>query len=323
MADVWQAIDRVPSFCQQFRAYLEKFGDRCVDELKLESPTLHDDPLLLARSVALMARRLVQQGTGPQGETGFDRRRLAEERVGGALRWHPIRRLLFRSILENTRARVRDRENLRYERTRLFGHARRIFVELGRRFREMDLLDDPRDMFYLEVQEILGYIEGTATCSDFRKLAELRRAEFDRYRRMAAPPGRFETRGPVQHDNALHSALKAVEDSGESRRGLGCCPGVVRGKVRIVADPRGATLQAGEILVAERTDPGWIMLFPAAAGLVIERGSLLSHSAIVARELGIPAVISLAGVTAWLKDGDSVELDGSRREKSSSELSGR
>jgi pyruvate,water dikinase len=69
-------------------------------------------------------------------------------------------------------------------------------------------------------------------------------------------------------------------------------------------------LQPGEILVAERTDPGWVMLFPAAAGLAVERGSLLSHSAILARELGIPAVVSVAGLTRWVKDGDWVELDG-------------
>jgi pyruvate,water dikinase len=167
-------------------------------------------------------------------------------------------------------------------------------------------------VFYLEVNEILGFIEGTATCTDFRNLAAVRKAEFDGYRRMPAPPGRFETRGPVQYDSALRSTRTAVEATGECRRGLGCCAGVVRGTVRLVADPRGATLRPGEILVAERTDPGWIVLFPSAAGLVIERGSLLSHSAIVARELGIPAVISLAGATNWLKDGDCVELDGGR-----------
>jgi pyruvate,water dikinase len=80
--------------------------------------------------------------------------------------------------------------------------------------------------------------------------------------------------------------------------------------VRVIRDPRCAQLGTGEILVAERTDPGWIMLFPAAAGVLVERGSLLSHSAIVARELGIPAVVALTGVTQWLQDGDEVELDG-------------
>jgi len=82
--------------------------------------------------------------------------------------------------------------------------------------------------------------------------------------------------------------------------------------VRVITDPRNAKLKAGEILVAERTDPGWIMLFPSASALLVERGSLLSHSAIVAREMGIPAIVSISGVTRWLKNGDWVEMDGSR-----------
>jgi pyruvate,water dikinase len=70
-------------------------------------------------------------------------------------------------------------------------------------------------------------------------------------------------------------------------------------------------LQPGHILVAERTDPGWILLFPAAAGLLVERGSLLSHSAIVSREMGIPAIVSIPHLTHWLHTGDWVELNGS------------
>jgi pyruvate,water dikinase len=86
---------------------------------------------------------------------------------------------------------------------------------------------------------------------------------------------------------------------------------VVRGRVCRVTDPNQSEVRSGEILVAERTDPGWIMLFPGAAGLLVERGSLLSHSAIVARELRLPAVVSISGLMAWLRDGDLVEFDGS------------
>jgi pyruvate,water dikinase len=78
----------------------------------------------------------------------------------------------------------------------------------------------------------------------------------------------------------------------------------------VVRDPRSAAVRRGEIIVAERTDPGWVMIFPAAAGLLVERGSLLSHSAIVARELGLPTIVSIPGVTAWLNDGDRVVMDG-------------
>ena len=98
--------------------------------------------------------------------------------------------------------------------------------------------------------------------------------------------------------------------NGDCRSGIGCCPGVVRGAVRVVADPRTAQRLQGAILVAEHTDPGWILLYPGAAGLLVERGSLLSHSAIVAREMGIPTVIGLEGATAWLRTGDMVHVDG-------------
>jgi pyruvate,water dikinase len=96
----------------------------------------------------------------------------------------------------------------------------------------------------------------------------------------------------------------------ERRRGIASSPGVVRGRIRRIVDPANAAIQPGEILVAERTDPGWVLLFPAAAGLLVEHGSLLSHSAIVARELRIPAIVSIDGLMAWLRDGDRVEFDG-------------
>jgi pyruvate,water dikinase len=84
----------------------------------------------------------------------------------------------------------------------------------------------------------------------------------------------------------------------------------VRGRIQVVRDPRNAHLERGDILVAERTDPGWVLLFPLAAGLLVERGSLLSHSAIVARELGLPAIVGILGITASVKSGDWAEMDG-------------
>jgi len=84
----------------------------------------------------------------------------------------------------------------------------------------------------------------------------------------------------------------------------------VRGRARVVHDPRTVVLAPGDILVAERTDPGWVLLFPAASAVLVERGSLLSHAAIVARELGLPAVVGVPGLTTWLADGEPIELDG-------------
>jgi pyruvate,water dikinase len=66
----------------------------------------------------------------------------------------------------------------------------------------------------------------------------------------------------------------------------------------------------GEILVAERTDPGWVPLYPSVSGLLIERGSILSHSAIVAREMGIPTIVGIPGLVGTLKTGQVVTMDG-------------
>jgi len=237
----------------------------------------------------------------------------AEARVTTALRGNGVRRVVFKWVLRQTRARVRERENLRFERTRLFGRVRRIFVALGREFHARGLLETPGDVFCLELEEVLGFCDGTTTTADLKGLVSLRRAEFARYAQMEAPADRFETRGPVHQGNRFRPAASAKPEAAADGdlHGIGCCPGVVRGPVRVVTDPRNAVVKPGEILVAERTDPGWIMLFASAAGLLVERGSLLSHAAIVSREMGIPSIVAIAGITQQLKDGEWVEMNGS------------
>lgn len=310
-----RAIERwladAPEFRSGYEAYLAKFGDRCLEELKLESLTLHDEPLTLLRSVGQFARRLGAAGLAGGG-MDVRLRAEAEARVAAMLAGRPVRRFLFGWVLKHTRARVRDRENLRFERTRLFGRVRRIFVELGARLHAAGKLAESRNIFYLTVDEVLGFVEGTTATADVAALAALRQREFETFRQRPAPADRFATRGAVHMGNAFQADTPAaVTPSGDSLKGVGCCPGVVRARARVITDPRNAVIESGEILVAPRTDPGWIMLFPSAAGLLVEHGSLLSHSAIVAREMGIPAIVSIGGVTAWVQTGEWLEMDGS------------
>lgn len=313
LTSIKDEMDKNPEFEKAYQSYLEKFGDRCLEELKLESPTLVDDPLTLLRSVGHLAARqtgeesTTRKASAPQR----DPRLLAEQRIRERLAGRPIRRWVLNWVLGHARARIRDRENLRFERTRLFGRVRRIFVEIGKRFYATGHLEEPRDIFFLETNEIFGFIDGTATTTDLKGLVQVRKREFEGYRAAEAPGDRFETRGAVHVGNAFAEEItdRVTEDDGELK-GIGCCAGIVRGPVRVIRDPRNAFLKPGEILVAESTDPGWILLFPAAAGVLVERGSLLSHSAIVARELQIPAIVSIPGITRRLRDGDWVEMDG-------------
>jgi rifampicin phosphotransferase len=303
-------LDTAPTFKTAYVAYLEKFGDRCLEELKLESLTLHDEPMTLLRSIGQFARRFGAAGLVDAGTESKLRAR-AEEQVKRALAKHPLRSVVFYWVLRHARARVRDRENLRFERTRLFGRVRRICVALGQQLHAAGKLKEPRDVFYLTVEELLGFVEGTCATTDLAGLTALRQREFAAFKTEHAPADRFETRGTVHLGNPFRSRQPVVVPSGDALKGTGCCPGVVKARARVIADPRNAVIESGEILVAPRTDPGWIMLFPAAAGLLVEHGSLLSHSAIVAREMGIPAIVSIEGVTAWARTGEWLEMDGS------------
>jgi phosphohistidine swiveling domain-containing protein len=308
-----QMLDAFAELKHEYQAYLEQFADRCLEELKLESATLYDDPLPLLRSIGYLARQLQAGAAQEAPNADQELRQRAEQRVSEVLRRHPLRRLIFARVVQQARARVRDRENLRFERTRVFGRVRRIFRELGRRFYTLNLLEEPRDIFYLEVEEALGFVTGTATTTDLAGLVSVRKTEYARFQARPAPADRFETYGIVNHGQCLNPTRQTGEAAaeGEMRSGTGCCPGMVRGRVRVVTDPQHTQMQAGDILVARRTDPGWIMLFPAAAGVLIEHGSLLSHSAIVAREMGIPAIVGLDDATHWLCDGEWVEMNGS------------
>lgn len=270
---------------RKFQSYLAEFGDRCLEELKLESPTVTDDPSSLLQSIGSFATRDLKE---PQPEE-------APAPKG----------LLQKYLVTKTRALIRNRENLRFERTRVFGRVRQIMRELGRRLHADQQLEAIDDIFFLTLDEVLE----TGKSQPLKSLVTARKAEFKTYHASEPPPDRFTTRGPL-HRHATFESDSPASSEESDLQGIGACAGLVRGPVRVVTNPREATLQPGEILVATQTDPGWVVLFPAASGLLVERGSLLSHSAIVARELNLPCIVSLTNITKTLKTGDLVEMNG-------------
>lgn len=311
--------------------YLEDFGDRCLEELKLESPTLRDDSTTLRRSIDALAERIRQAGGKPEGTATVSRygqeNGKTDERDEDVNLSAPepkgLRGWIYRRVLAQARARVRDRENLRFERTRVFGRVRQIARRLGAHLAEDGTLESGDDVFYLALEELLGHFDATNAVPIRAAAVAERRRQFDRFREENPPPDRFRTLGAPHAASALlppeeldpAPAAEGADESASGRlAGIGACAGTVRGPVRVVRDPRCAELEPGEILVARQTDPGWVVLFPAASGLLVERGSLLSHSAIVAREMGIPAIVSIKGLLDRLEDGQVVEMDGTTGE---------
>lgn len=301
----------------QFREHLDRYGYRCLYELKLEEPSLKDDPTPLLASIrSYLPRQDLDLEALETRERAV--RQQAEEQLRLGLRGrHPPllapRYLLFRWVLRRARRHVRYRENMRFARTRVFGVVRDLFNAMGKKLHQARHLDDPHDVFYLEVPEILGFVRGTITSPDLRGLAQSRRQEFQRYYEGEPPPDRFETTGTVWHDNDfLGKAATGQRDTSGVLRGHGCCPGMVKGAAKVITSPRKDRLEKGEILVAKETDPGWVTLFPLASGLLIERGGVLSHSAIVARELGIPTIVGIVGLTQTIRSGQCVEMNGAK-----------
>jgi rifampicin phosphotransferase len=310
------ADPRFADFAAGIARYLDLYGFRCPNELKLEELSLRDRPAFLYQILRnyLAMEDPSSLDTAAMEERERRIRRDAEARAFAAIRTKRgllPRAWIFRRVLENARLGVKNRENLRFARTRIYGLLREMLRAVGEDFAEAGLLDNADDIFYLTLDEVWDYVKGRAVTTNLRGLAALRREEFDAWRRMDPPADRFETFGLPYHRNLYRGRPRVAAPTEPGvLQGTGCCPGIVTGPVKVLRAPTEDARLDGEILVAERTDPGWVPLYPSVSGLLIERGSILSHSAIVAREMGIPTIVGIAGLVSTLKTGQSVTMDG-------------
>ena len=267
-------------------------------------PTLRHRPgLLIGTLRAYIAGPTIDPSNA--GQQDQQMRSAAEARAFAALSGMKLR--VFQWVLARARRRVADRENLRFLRTRIFGRVRDLFLAMGGHMHAAGALSNPRDIFWLTTDEVFGWVRGTTVTTNLQGLVTLRHREYEGWREAPEPADRFRTWGPVWANNAFLG--KPAAPQGDGLSGLPACPGRVEGRVVRVLDPNQAGDIDGAIMVAYRTDPGWVPLFPRIAALVVERGSLLSHSAVVAREMGIPSVVAVSGVMDALATGDRIRLD--------------
>lgn len=302
----------------QFRQHLDRYGYRCVNELKFEETTLRDNPKALLTIIrSYMARPGLDFATIQA--RGEDARQRAEElirsRLGRRLLVFPNPKyLFFYWVLLNTRRHIRHRDNMRFARARVFSLFRDIFSAMGTKMRETGFLDDAGDIFYLEVSDIVAYSTGVLPGADLQGLARCRKQAFQRYREDEPLPDRFNAADLLAGRGGCASEKARTVSGNESQvlRGSGCSAGFAEGPARIVASPSDDGLLPGDILVAREMDPGWITLFPLASGILIERGSTLSHCAIVARELGVPTIVGIEGLTSKVRSGQWLTLDGAK-----------
>ncbi|GAA4683970.1 hypothetical protein GCM10023215_18180 [Pseudonocardia yuanmonensis] len=293
--------------------YLRRWGHRGPREFEVSTPRPAEDPAWVRTELA----RLRAAGAGPAAL--LERQRATREAAWARLgREHPHRvRGARRAVARWIRA-AGMRERTRSEVVRVFGVLRAWALRAG----EVTGLGD--DVFFLELDALLGALEPDADLTGAAARAARNRAVFDAYD--ALPPYPAVIRGTFDpfawaadpHRRAdvwvagAPSRPVPADRTGGTVTGFGGAAGIVEGPVRVLTDvAEGAALQPGEILVTTVTNVGWTPLFPLVAAVVTDVGAPLSHAAIVARELGLPAVVGCGDATTRLRTGDRVRVDGS------------
>ncbi|WP_447009088.1 PEP/pyruvate-binding domain-containing protein [Saccharothrix sp. DSM 118769] len=280
--------------------YVAEHGHRFADEFEVSAPRPAEDPTWPERLL---------DGPDVEPEALLARRAAARDGAWARLRAaHPRRAARLRRRVDRLVRRARERERARSEFARAFAVLRAFLVRAG------ELTGRGDDVFFLPVEKVLRVLEG-----DPAPWAAVpgRRAAYDRYRALPPYPtlirGRFDPvswaadpdRRQDVHDPAAGPPPDAVV-------GFPGAAGVAEGVARVLGDPaEGAALLPGEVLVTTVTNIGWTPLFPRAAAVVTDVGAPLSHAAVVARELGVPAVVGCGDATRRIRTGDRVRVDGS------------
>ncbi len=266
--------------------YIKLYGDRNAEELKLESLTFRTNPELLAAKIVQYAKT---NAAAPSVSEQKD-----------------VPRGLCRIFAKRAAVGIKNREKSRLNRSRLYGMMRSMMLKVGGELCGAGVISAPRDIFYLEYSEI----ETAVKCKkDMKSIVEQRREMYRRFEELPAYT-RLVFAEKV-FDRAPKSVGRTETNSfADALEGTPCSAGKARGEVLVVTDPTACPDTTGKIIVAKMTDPGWVFLIVGAAGIIAEKGSLLSHTAIISRELKKPAVVGVEFAASILKNGDIVEVDG-------------
>lgn len=308
------------AFAVQFRNYLEHYGFRSSRELMLTVPTPPEEP---EETVALLKLYALLDGSSPDtvlGEQSAERIALARALESRLTRLRPLRALpllsraaRFRLLLRAAQGAVALRERARFRQALLYTRLRWILLEIGERLAASGILTARDDVFFLEVNELDGLLAGNAmfphTVLELVALRKQAHAAFAE----ASLPGTLRLRPGEYLSTSALSSDPTTPPAGDIIRGTSACGGRHRGRAVVLADAKEARrLTVDSLLVTRQTDPGWATVFFLVRGLVVERGGMLSHGAIIAREYGIPAVVGVPGATQLIRDGDDVGVDGDR-----------
>lgn len=309
LAQALQANVDGQRFCRtELAAFMRENGVRAQEEMELSHPRWVDDPTYVFQ----MLKAFLLQGY--EVENRLDGQALAQagQADTDALlrRLGPLRRWVMRRVIALYTGCSRLREDTRMAMITSIWLVRRVLQEAARRLVAEGVLRDRSELAWLEFQDLIAYLNGHAGAHDLfpRHRVEAGRRLYQSWLDSDDPPLTF-----FGHATPRHTPSAPVASDGhQPLNGLGTSRGVVKARARVIHDlvAQAGELQKGEVIVARFTDASWTPLFALAAGVVTDIGSMLSHSAIVAREFGIPSVVNTHSATQRIRTGDWLQIDG-------------
>jgi pyruvate,water dikinase len=287
--------------------FLRAYGMRGAVELDLGRPRWRDDPTPILQTLQGYLR-LEDQEQAP--DVVYRRGREEAERLADAyvdrvrrtrLGW--LRARVLRATIRRMRILGGLRETPLFYLVSISDVYRRALLDCAASLVAHGQLENAQDIFFAPLQSLWRFAEGEQVA--LRQIVSANRIAYERESTRRQMPRVLLRTGEAYYEGMPETGANEGELRGEA-----VSPGTSEGRVRVILDPHGASLDPGEILVCPSTDPGWTPLFRTAGGLVMEIGGLITHGSVVAREFGIPAVVGVQQATTRWKAGDCGRGDG-------------
>ncbi|MFC6766618.1 PEP/pyruvate-binding domain-containing protein [Natrinema soli] len=300
-----ESLEGGEDFVNAFEEFLDEFGYRATGEIDISRPRWRDDPSVLLETVR------ANLDHGESGEHREHVRRMEREALDAAKRleqradnglFGSARKRLVHRFIRTYRAYIQTREYPKQGLAHIFTAWHETLRDAGDLLVTEGILNSSDDVWFLRKGELFAALDGDSIAVDI----DARRAAFDRYAALDAPPVL------TSEGEAPSADIEREDVPDDALVGTGVSGGIVEGSARVVHDPAEETIEKDEILIAPSSDPGWTPLFLNAAGIVVEVGGRLSHGALVAREYGLPGVVSVPEATRRIKTGQRVRIDGTR-----------
>jgi len=295
-------VSVLQEFASRFGSYLSEYGHAIYD-LDFAKPTPADDPTPLIETLKVYLTG--KNNPYERQQAALDLREKASETI--TKRLDPLRRRWFVKLLKSAQETAHMREDSIADMGLGHPQIRRMLGELGKRLAAHGAIVSADDIYWLEAQELdelAVSLEQGETLKNFSADVERRKAKWEAMRHIIPP-------NTLPQKTWLSKFYADNEQTSDTIKGFAASTGKVTAKACVMLGPEDfSKMHSGDVIVAGITTPAWTPLFARASAIVTDIGGPLSHSSIVAREYGIPAVLATGIGTRRIMDGQTITVDG-------------